>query len=155
MILSGSSWKNRNCWSYFDTRIGPQRLHDTGMQKLRSQRQMARQPAISRPRSHRQPQRRRVSTGSGVPETRARPNATNRTRGWGDLVATRVTEKTQPGATGSERSKAREGKEFFGFTPSIFLGPFLLPPNGRRCLGNLGGPVPRDAEVSWEKQGWA
>ena len=66
-------------------------------------------------------------------------------------MATRVTEKTQPGATGSERSKAREGKEFFGFTPSIFLGPFLLPPNGRRCLGNLGGPVPRDAEVSWEK----
>ena len=75
-------------------------------------------------------------------------------RGCGDLMATRVTERTHPWATGRERSKARAGKEFC-FSPSIFLEAFSLPPSGRRCLGNLGGPVPRDAEVSWEEQGWA
>ena len=130
-ILSGSSWKNRNCWSYFHTRIGPQRLHDTGMQKLRSQRRTvssqlpAALGAITSPSEG--------GTVQGVVSLRPGPGPMHQTghRGWGNLVATRVTKKTQPWATGSERSKAREGKEFFGFSPSIFLEPFSLSPNGR------------------------
>ena len=154
MTLSGSSWKNRSWWSYSHTSVGPQRLHDAEMQKLRSQRWTVRQPDTSHPRSHRQPQGWRDSAGSGVQRPEPGPMHQAGPRGCGDLMATRVTERTHPWTTGSERSKARAGKEFC-FSPSIFLEPFSLPPSGWRCLGNLGGPVPRDAEVSWEEQGWA